>query len=95
MAGKKAVKLRTLPFNELQDKAKELEGLKAMNRFEITMALLKSENKPADPNAENPRTVKPEIKDVKARLEAATDKKARRDLRRTKARLKRATRRYL
>jgi hypothetical protein len=94
MAGKKAVRLSKLPFNELRDKAKALEGLKAMNRFEITTALLQAENKPV-PAAENPRTVKPEIKAVSARLEAADDKKARRELRRAKARLKRATRRYL
>jgi len=93
MAGKKAVKLSKLPFNELKDKAKELEGLKAMNRFEITEAVLKAENKPV-PTAENPRTIKPEIRELDAKLEAATDKKARRELRRTKARLKRATRRY-
>jgi len=94
MAGKKAVRLSKLPFNELKDKAKALEGLKAMNRFEITAALLQSENKPV-PTAENPRTVKPEIKALCVRLETAEDKKARRELRRAKARLKRATRRYL
>ena len=94
MAGKKAVKLSKLPFNELKDKVKTLEGLKAMNRFEVTAAVLQTENKPA-PAAENPRTVKPEIKAVSARLESATGKKARRDLRRAKARLKRAARRYL
>jgi len=93
MAGKKAVKLSKLPFNELRDKAKALEGLKAMNRFEITEALLKAENKPA-PTAENPRTIKPEIKALDTRLETATEKKDRRELRRAKARLKRATRRY-
>jgi hypothetical protein len=94
MAGKKAVKLSKLPFNELSDKAKALEGLKAMNRFEITAALLAAENKPALA-AENPRTVKPEIKALSAKLETAGEKKARRELRRAKARLKRATRRYL
>ena len=94
MAGKKAVKLSKLPFNELKDKVKTLEGLGAMNRFEITAAVLQAENKPA-PAAENPRAVKPEIKAVSARLEAAAGKKARRDLRRAKARLKRASRRYL
>jgi hypothetical protein len=93
MAGKKAVKLSKLPFNELKDKAKALEGLKAMNRFEITEALLQAENK-TPPTAENPRTDKPEIRAVAAQLETATDKKARRELRRSKARLKRATRRY-
>jgi hypothetical protein len=94
MAEKKAVKLSKLPFNELRDKAKALEGLPAMNRFEITAALLKAENKPV-PEAENPRAVKPEIKALSARLETSEDKKARRELRRAKARLKRATRRYL
>lgn len=94
MAGKKTVRLSKLPFNELRDKAKSLEGFKAMNRFEITAALLQVENKPA-PAAENPRTVKPEIKAISIRLEAAEDKKTRRELRRAKARLKRATRRYL
>jgi hypothetical protein len=64
-----------------------------MNRFEITEALLKAENKPA-PTAENPRTIKPEIRDLDAKLKAATEKKDRRALRRDKARLKRATRRY-
>jgi hypothetical protein len=93
MAGKKAVKLSKLPFNELKDKAKDLEGLKAMNRFEITEALLKAENKTA-PTAENPRTVKPEIRAVAAQLKDATDKKTRLELRRSKARLKRAARRY-
>lgn len=93
MAGKKAVKLSKLPFNELKDKAKALEGLKAMNRFEITEAVLKAENKPA-PTAENPRTIKPEIRDLAAKLKTASDKKDRRELRRAKARLKRATRRY-
>ena len=78
----------------MRDKAKALEGLKAMNRFEITTALLQAENKPV-PDAENPRTVKPEIRAISARLEAAEDQKTRRELRRTKARLKRATRRYL
>ena len=94
MAGKKAVKLSKLPFNELRDKAKEMEGFKAMNRFEITAALLKVENKPA-PVAENPRTVKPEIRALSARLETAEDKKDRHEIRRAKARLKRATRRYI
>ena len=94
MAGKKAVKLSKLPFNELRDKAKDLECLKAMNRFEITTALLSAENKPA-PATENPRTVKPEIKALSGRLKAAEDKKARHELRRAKARLKRATRSYL
>jgi len=93
MAGKKAVKLSKLPFNELKDKAKALEGFKAMNRFEITEALLKTESKPA-PTAENPRTIKPEIKALDARLKTAEEKKDRRELRRAKARLKRATRRY-
>jgi hypothetical protein len=94
MAGNKAVKLSKLPFNELRDKAKTLEGLKAMNRFEITAAILQAENKPV-PAAENPRSVKPEIRAIAAKLETAADKKARRELRRAKARLKRATRRYL
>jgi len=93
MAGKKAVKLSKLPFNELKDKAKALEGFKAMNRFEITEALLKAENKPV-PAAENPRTIKPEIRGLDARLETAAEKKDRHDIRRAKARLKRATRRY-
>jgi hypothetical protein len=94
MAGKKAVKLSKLPFNELKDKAKALEGFKAMNRFEITEALLQAENKPA-PTAENPRTIKPEIKALDARLKTSEEKKDRRELRRAKARLKRATRRYV
>ena len=94
MAGKKAVKLSKLPFNELRDKVKDLEGLKAMNRFEITAAILQTENKPA-PAAENPRAVKPEIRALSARLETAEDKKDRHEIRRAKARLKRATRRYL
>ena len=94
MAGKKAVKLSKLPFNELRDKAKAIEGLKAMNRFEITAALLQAENKPA-PAAENPRAVKPGIRALSDKLETAEGKKARHDLRRAKARLKRATRRYI
>ena len=94
MAGKKAVKLSKLSFNELKEKAKALEDLKAMNRFEITVALLKAEDRPA-PVAENPRTVKTEIKAVSARLKTAEGKKPRRELRRAKARLKRATRRYI
>jgi hypothetical protein len=94
MAGKKAVKLSKLPFNELRDKAKDLEGLKALNRFEITTAILQSENKPV-PATENPRAVKPEIRALSSQLETAEDKKARHELRRAKARLKRTTRRYL
>ncbi|MDR3037707.1 MAG: hypothetical protein LBV21_00170 [Candidatus Adiutrix sp.] len=94
MAGKKAVKLSKLTFNELKDKAKSVEGFKAMNRFELLGAVLKAENRP-EPQAPNPRSVKPEIKTLDAKLETAEDKKARRELRRAKARLKRETRRYL
>ena len=94
MAEKKAVNLSKLSFNELKDKAKEVEGVKTLNRFEITAALLQADNRPA-PAGENPRPIKPEIKALAARLETAEGRKARRDLRRAKARLKRATRNYL
>ena len=94
MAGKKAVKLSKLPFSELRDKAKELEGFKSLNRFELLQAALKIESQPL-PAGRNPREVKPEIKALAARLTEADGRQARRKLRRAKARLKRETRRYL
>lgn len=84
MAAKKAVDLSKLTFNELKDKVKEVEGFKSMNRFEIIQAVKQAENKPMTVDAEkdNPRKIKPEIAAVKAKLAEATDKKARKDLRR-------------
>lgn len=99
MAAKKAVNLSELPFNELKDKAKEIEGVKSLNRFELTQALLKAENKPvaADADKQNPRQIKPEIASLKSRLAETPkeDKKARKELRRAVAKLKRSTRQYL
>lgn len=99
MAAKKAVCLSKLTYGELKDKGKEIEGLKALNRFELTQAVMKAENKPVDPELEksNPRKIKPEIKTLKARLTEASqkDKKARHELRRSIARLKKETRKYL
>lgn len=99
MAAKKAVNLSKLPFSELKDKAKEIEGFKTLNRFEITQAVLKAENRAMAAEAEksNPRQIKPEINRLKAQLAETSfeDKKARKDLRRAVARLKRSTRQYL
>ena len=97
MAAKKAVNLSELTFKELQDKAKEIEGFKAMNRFELLQAVKKVDNQPVAAEAEqsNPRKFKPEIAAAKAKLAEATDKKARKDLRREVSRLKKETRKYL
>lgn len=97
MAAKKPVDLSTLTYKELQDKVKELEGRKAMNRFEVLQAVLQAENKPVNPECakHNPRNIKPEIKNLKAQLAEATDKKARKELRKAVSRLKRETRIYL
>ena len=99
MAAKKAVNLSTLPFNELRDKAKEVEGFKAMNRFEITQAVLQAESRPvcSEPEKHNPRKIKPEINALKAKLAETPkkDKKARKELRQAVSRLKRETRNYL
>lgn len=99
MAAKKAVNLSELPFNELKDKAKEIEGVKSLNRFEMTQALLKADNQPvaADADKQNPRQIKPEIASLKSRLAETPkeDKKARKELRRAVAKLKRSTRQYL
>ena len=95
MAKKKAVQLSTLPFGDLKDKVKELEGIKTMNRFEITEAIMKAENRPCClKNIENPRQVKPKIVEAKSRLDTATDKKERHALRKEIAGLKRKTRQY-
>ncbi|MDR1922071.1 MAG: hypothetical protein LBS31_10095 [Candidatus Adiutrix sp.] len=99
MAGKKAVNLSKLPFNELKDKAKEINGVALMNRFEITQAVKKAEGRAPGPEAEklNPRKIKPEILALKNKLAAAPkdDKKTRKALRRAVVRLKRETRLYL
>ncbi len=95
MAAKKAVDLSKLTFNELKDKAKEIEGFKAMNRFELLQAVKKAGQQPAAAEEANPRRFKPEITALKAKLAAATDKNDRRELRRQVGRLKRETRRYL
>ena len=98
-AAKKAVCLSKLTFGELKDKGKEIEGFKSLNRFELTQAVMKAENKPVDPELEkaNPRGIKPEINALKAKLAEASkkDKKARHELRRSIARLKKETRKYL
>lgn len=97
MAAKKAVNLSTLSFADLRDKAKELEGYKAMNRFELTQAARQAENLPVCPEAEkaNPRQIKPEISAAKAKLSEGGDKAARKALRQSVKRLKRQTRKYL
>ncbi|MDR2945691.1 MAG: hypothetical protein LBV79_02955 [Candidatus Adiutrix sp.] len=97
MAAKKAVNLSELTFNELKDKAKEIEGFKAMNRFELLVAVKKASDQPVAAEAEkaNPRQFKPEIVALKAKLAETTDKKARHELRRQVGRLKRETRKYL
>ena len=75
MAAKKPVNLSELTFNELKDKAKEIEGFKAMNRFELLQAVKKANNQPVCPEAEkiNPRQFKPGITAAKAKLAEATD----------------------
>jgi hypothetical protein len=95
MADKKAVRLSKLTFVELKDKVKEVENFKKLNRFEIIETLFKAESKPLPAGAANPRTVKPEIAALAARLAETSGRKNRRELRRAKARLKRTTRRYL
>ncbi|MDR1044793.1 MAG: hypothetical protein LBP33_06710 [Candidatus Adiutrix sp.] len=97
MAAKKAVNLSKLSFSELKDKAKAVEGLAAMNRFEITLAVRRAEKQAVDPELEksNPRVVKAEIKSLKARLAETRDKKARQELRRSVVKLKRNSRKYL
>ncbi len=97
MAAKKVGSLSKLPFNELKDKVKDIEGFKSMNRFEITEAVRKAEKLPPLAAEANPRSIKPEISGLKAKLaEAAkSDKKARKDLRRAVAKLKRNSRKYL
>ncbi len=95
MSAKKISSLARLTFGELKDKVKELEGLKSMNRFEITEAARQAEKLP-ELAAKNPRAIKPEIKEMKAKLmETKGDKKARHELRRTLAKLKRDSRKYL
>lgn len=99
MAAKKAVSLSKLTFKELNDKAKEIEGAAAMNRFEMTLALRQAEGQKVCPEVEkaNPRAIKPEIAALKAKLAETSkkDKKARKELRRAVSGLKRSTRRYL
>lgn len=97
MATKKAVNLSKLPFDELKDKGKEIEGFKSMNRFEMTLAIRKSENQAVCPELEkaNPRDIKPQIAELQSKLAEAEDKKERKALRRSIARLKRQTRLYL
>lgn len=99
MVKKKTVNLSELTFNDLKDKAKEIEGLKSLNRFEITSAVLKAEKRPMDAETEknNPRQIKPEINNLKSQLALTPkdDKKARHELRRAVAKLKRSTRQYL
>ncbi len=95
MAKAKVVKLAKLPFDELQSKAKEIEGYKSMNRFEVTEAISKKDNLPVPNATDNPRPIKPEIKGLKAKLAEATDKKERQELRKAIVQKKRATRKYL
>ncbi len=97
MAAKKVGSLSKLTFNELKDKVKDIEGFKSMNRFEITMAARAAEKLPPMAAEANPRSIKPEIGGLKAKLAetAKNDKKARKDLRRAVARLKRNSRKYL
>lgn len=95
MAAKKIGALSKLPFNELKDKVKDIEGFKTMNRFEITLAARKAEKLPELAAEGNPRAIKPEITGLKAKLAETEDKKARKDLRRAVARLKRNSRKYL
>jgi len=99
MAAKKAVSLSKLTFAELKDKAKDIEGASAMNRFEMTLAVKQAEGQKTCPALEkvNPRDIKPEIADLKAKLAATSreDKKARKELRRAMTGLKRNTRKYL
>lgn len=95
MAKKKTVRLSTLSFGDLKDKVKDLEGLKTMNRFEITEAVIKAENRPGNlQTVENPRQVKLHIGEAKGLLEAATDKKERHALRKKIVGLKKKTRQY-
>lgn len=96
MPAKKAVNLSKLPFNELRDKVKELEGYKSLNRFEITEAVRQAEKCPSKcTDKDNPRQIKPEISTLKAKLAEAADKKTRHELRRAVSRLKRETRKYI
>ncbi|UQZ91033.1 hypothetical protein C4J81_18140 [Deltaproteobacteria bacterium Smac51] len=97
MAAKKAVNLSKLTFNELKDKAKDIDGIKSMNRFEITMAVKKAENQAVGAEEANPRAIKPEINSLKAKLAETDkkDKKARKDLRKAVVKLKRNSRKYL
>jgi F0F1-type ATP synthase epsilon subunit len=96
MAAKKVGSLSKLTFNELKDKVKDIEGFKSMNRFEITVLARKAENLPELAAEANPRAIKPEILGLKAKLAETgrDDKKARKDLRRAVARLKRNSRKY-
>lgn len=99
MTKKKTVNLSKLTFSELKDKVKDLEGLKSLNRFEVTQAVLKADNQPMGAETEkiNPRQIKPEISRLKSQLAQTPkeDKKARQQLRREVAKLKRSTRQYL
>ena len=96
-AAKRVAPLSRLTFSELKDKAKDVEGLSGLNRFEITMAVRKAENQPVAAPEANPRVIKPEINSLKAKLAetAKSDKKARKDLRRAVVRLKKNSRKYL
>ncbi len=97
MAAKKVGSLSKLTFNELKDKVKDIEGFKSLNRFEITMAARQAEKLPQLAAEANPRAIKPEIRGLKDKLAetAKGDKKARKDLRRAVAKLKRNSRKYL
>ena len=95
MAKKSPVQLSTLSFGDLKDKVKDLEGLKAMNRFEITEAIMKAENRPcALQKVENPREIKIKIGEAKSRLATVVDKNERHALRKEIGGLKRKTRQY-
>lgn len=97
MAAKKVATLSKLSFKELHDKVKDVEGSSAMNRFEMTMAARQAENQPVCPDAEkcNPRQIKPEIKSLKSKLAETTDKKSRKEMRKSIGRLKKTARKYL
>ncbi|MGL4208413.1 MAG: hypothetical protein ACRCTY_03395 [Candidatus Adiutrix sp.] len=99
MTAKKPLNLATLSYGELKEKAKDIDGLKEMNRFEITLAVIKAENAPTCLEAEkdNPRKIKPEIMAIKNEM-AKTPKKekqARKEMRKKIVLLKRESRKYL
>ena len=88
-----------ITFADLKERAKEVEGLKTMNRFELICAIKKAESSPICPKAleNNPRAIKPKMAKIKEAYDkiGKSEKKQRSFLRAQLTKLKRLTRTVL